>query len=244
VQKLFCSRGIQVKLNGLRSSAGAFASSAVAAEIAIPKKAPVVKAPPPAPVATSPVSFYAGLHAGWGWSRFSAATAIETLSTSGLLGGLQLGANLQSGNFVYGIEGDVSIANVRGNGIGTIGGVAATSTVRHRWFATLAGRVGYAMGRTLVYGKGGAAWTQYHWNFATAAAAIGQKHDRFGWLVGGGAEQAWTDTISIKLEYNYMDFGRSSETFTPGALVVPATNARLYAHVAKLGVNYRFVAGR
>ncbi len=225
-------------------SVGAFASSTFAAEIAMPRKAPIVKAPPPAPAAMSPVSIYAGAHIGGGWSRFSSAAAIETVSTSGLLGGLQLGANLQSGNFVFGVEGDISIAAVRGSGTGTIGGVAATSKVKHRWFATLGGRVGYAMGRTLIFAKGGAAWTQYRWDFATAAAALGQSHDRFGWMVGGGVEQAWTDTISFKLEYNYLDFGRKSETFTPGALVIAPTDVRLYAHLVKLGVNYRFVSGR
>ena len=210
----------------------------------MPRKAPIVKAPPPVAATSSGISIYAGAHIGGGWSRFASPSAIETVNTSGVLGGLQVGANLQSGNFVYGVEGDVSIAGVRGNGSGTIGGVAATSTAKHRWFATLGGRLGYALGRTLVFAKGGGAWTQYHWDFATAAAALGQNRDRFGWMVGGGVEQAWTDTISFKLEYNYLDFGRRTETFTPGALVIAPVDVRLYAHLVKLGVNYRFVAGR
>ena len=223
-------------------SAGAFVGSAYAADM--PRKAPILKAPPPVPAALSPVSIYAGLHIGGAWSRFSSPAAIETLSTSGVLGGLQVGANLQSGNFVYGIEGDVSIAGVRGRGTGVIGAVAATSTATHHWFGTLAGRVGYAMGRTLIYAKGGAAWTQYRWEFAAAAASVSQNRDRFGWMLGAGVEQAFTDTVSAKLEYNYMDFGRRTETITPAALVVAPTDVRLYAHVVKLGFNYRFVSGR
>ena len=219
-------------------------SSAYAAEVAMPIKAKIVSTPPLAPAAGSPVSLYAGAHIGGGWSRFSSPVAIGTLSPSGALGGLQLGANLQSGNFVYGIEGDVSIAGVHGRGTGVIGGVAATSTVTHHWFATLAGRAGYALGRTLIYAKGGVAWTQFRWEFATAAASLSQNRDRFGWMLGVGVEQAFTDTVSVKLEYNYMDFGRRTETITPAALVVAPTDVRLYAHVAKLGVNYRFMAGR
>lgn len=227
-------------------SAGAFASSAVAADQPIVKAKPVVKAPSVsvAPAAASGISVYAGVHVGYGWSTFSATPAIESLSPTGWLGGFQLGANMQHGNIVFGLEGDLSLADIHGRATGALGGVAASSTVRHNLLATFGGRVGYSLGRTLPYIKAGGAWTEYKWSFVSAGATLTETHDRFGWMLGAGIEQAVTDSLSAKLEFNYLDFGRRTETFTPGALVVPATPVGIYVRTVKLGLNYRFVNGR
>ncbi len=225
-------------------SAGALVGSAAAADRPILKARPLVKAPPPAVATISPISFYAGVHVGGGWSTFQATPAIEDVGARGAFGGVQLGANLQSGNFVFGIEGDISAAAMRGHANGTLGGIAAQSEVRHRWFATLGGRAGYAFGRTLPYIKAGGAWTQYHWNFSAGGAVLEEDKSRFGWMLGAGVEQALTDSLSAKIEFNYLDFGRRLETFNAtGGLVVPATDVRLYARTVKLGLNYRFVSG-
>jgi opacity protein-like surface antigen len=89
----------------------------------------------------------------------------------GGLGGVQLGYNRQINNWVFGVEGDVGAANVRGgrpagtaNGL-DVGGLStsfspAFFTVQDKtnWMATATGRVGYAYNRTLFYVKGGAAF--------------------------------------------------------------------------------------
>src|SRR6185312_11877565 len=61
------------------------------------------KAPPPAPVASSAIAFYAGVNMGYGWGRFSAPTAAQSVDTNGILGGVQFGANYQIDKFVLGV---------------------------------------------------------------------------------------------------------------------------------------------
>ena len=226
--------------------AGALAGPAFAADVTIPRKA-IVKAPParPAVAALSPVGIYIGAHIGAGRSRLLSAAAIESLTARGALTGVQIGANVQTGNTVLGIEADLSGAWVRGSTTGTIGGVAATSDVRHRVFAAFAGRLGQSVGRSLFYRKAGGAWTRYRFDFAAAPNTRSESHNRFGWMLGAGIEQALTNGVSVRLEYNYMDLGRRTETFSnAGPPIVPPVDVRMNVHVVKLGLNYPPMGGR
>jgi outer membrane immunogenic protein len=199
-----------------------------------------LKAPPPAASSSAP-SFYVGAHLGYGWSKFSAAEDPENnISAGGFLGGFQLGANYQINSIVLGLEGDFSLASVIGRATDPTGAIAGS--VRHQWFTTLAGRLGYAYGRTLPYLKGGAAWTRYRWSFDAPGVGNGfGTINRAGWMVGLGVEHAFWDNVSAKIEYNYLDFGKKTETVTgTGGLVADPADIRLYAHLVKLGLNYRF----
>ena len=225
---------------------GALVGSASAADLKVRK--PVYKAPPPAPVASN-ISVYAGTHLGFGWSEFSSSASlggVQSIRTNGYLGGTTIGMNYQVNKFVFGLEGDFSLASVQGNSTGTIGGAPLTAGVRNLWFATAAGRLGYAYDRMLFYAKGGAAWTQYKFDFdAPTVGGASSKQVRTGWMVGAGLEQAVTDAISAKVEYNYLDFGTRSETLTAtGGFVLAPADVRLNAHLVKLGLNYRFNTGR
>jgi outer membrane autotransporter protein len=92
---------------------------------------------------------------------------------AGGLGGIEAGYNREFSNkWVLGIEGDIGAANVHGGrAAGTANGLNATGfntgaftpaffTIQDKtnWMATVAGRVGYAWGRTLFYAKGGVAF--------------------------------------------------------------------------------------
>ena len=92
--------------------------------------------------------------------------------TLGALGGGQVGYNYQINNWVFGAEGDVGAANLRGTkscgtatGQNLIGTQVAfdpaflTCGTGGDWMATAAARFGYSWGRTLFYVKGGGAWT-------------------------------------------------------------------------------------
>jgi opacity protein-like surface antigen len=46
------------------------------------------------------------------------------------------------------------------------------------------------------------------------AFSVENKHWRWGGMLGAGVEFAFTNSISGKLEYNYMDFGTRTYTFT------------------------------
>jgi len=221
---------------------GAVVSLASTAQAA-PRK-PVFKAPPPVPAASG-ISFYGGVHGGYGWSRFSSSVAIGTVdsvSPEGAIGGGQLGFNYQIDKLVLGAEGDFSLASVQKSASGTILGVPMSASVRHLWFGTLAGRVGYAFGRTLPYVKGGVAWTRYKIDVdAPSIGGASGSENRTGWMIGAGVEQAVTDQVSVKLEYNYIDFGTIDRTaLTNDGLTVTPIDIKLTTQLVKLGVNYRF----
>lgn len=65
---------------------------------------------------------------------------------------------------------------------------------------------------------------------------------RFGYVVGGGVELAVTERVSIKGEYNYLDYGTADVTLTdPLSPDISATRAfDVSNHMAKVGVNFRF----
>jgi opacity protein-like surface antigen/uncharacterized protein YhjY with autotransporter beta-barrel domain len=142
-----------------------------------------VKAPPRAFIGpTDWTGFYVGGFAGAAVGRTGIGFVGADPTTSGAkpyvfggLAGIELGYNRQINNWVFGVEGDVGAANVRGGGTaGTSDGInpliggffagqvfsPALFTIQDKtnWMATATGRVGYAWNRTLFYVKGGAAF--------------------------------------------------------------------------------------
>jgi outer membrane immunogenic protein len=71
-------------------------------------------------------------------------------------------------------------------------------------------------------------------------------------MLGAGVEFAFTNNISGKLEYNYMDFGTRTYTFGPfsNPFLPPDrsesvdVNIRQNLHLVKVGLNYRFDVGK
>ena len=155
-------RGLRVLL-GL-AGAAMFGGAALAADMG----RPVYKAPPAGalPVSYDWTGFYVGGHVGYGWAdkSWTDAFGLGTSHTAdGFLGGGQVGFNYQINQFVLGVEGDVSWANLKGDST-QVFGLAAPVTQGFNsevdWTATLTGRLGFAFDRWLVYGKGGAAWAE------------------------------------------------------------------------------------
>lgn len=162
----------------------------------------------------------------------------------GFLGGLQAGYNWQTGNFVLGAEGQLSFSNLTGS--------ADFRTFNSTWVAntdvkmmgTIAGRVGFAFDRTLIYGKVGLAWvSEDHWITHPIAATTYAKTNvtRTGWMLGAGVEQAIAGNWSAKVEYNYMNFGNSTVSIDGAASGAPGpVTISQNIHLVKVGVNYRF----
>jgi outer membrane immunogenic protein len=197
----------------------------------------------PLPVVSNPApSFYVGVHFGGGWSHAIPPIDAKSVNGGGVIGGGQIGVNYQVEKLVFGIEADISASDVSGNVSGDLGGVAVNGSLRNDWFATLAGRFGFATNAMLLYAKAGGAWTRYKWDFAAPAGGTASaSENRAGWMVGVGVEHALTGAVSARIEYNYMNFGHRTETLsTTGGLVALPTQVRLDAHVVKLGFNHRF----
>ena len=149
------------------------------------------------------------------------------------------GFNAQYGNFVFGLEGDVSgnwmrDSNSSGTGICAAPGCA----IQTSWFATARGRVGYAFDRALFYVTAGGAFgdVQMLTNGLTATA------DRAGWTAGVGLEYAILGPWSAKVEYLYADLGDATcGVATCGVATCGIdTTVSFKTSIVRFGVNYTF----
>ena len=121
-----------------------------------------------------------------------------------------------------------------------IAGVAANCQAKVNALGTIAGRLGFAVDRMLLYGKGGAAFANDKYEL-NSLAAFRSSETRWGWMLGAGLEYSFTDNWSAKVEYNYLDFGTRAVRFTDTTgLLFLDTNIRERLHVVKAGINYRF----
>jgi outer membrane immunogenic protein len=160
---------------------------------------------------------YIGGNLGYGWGGVSN----NPTEPSGVFGGLQAGYNWQSGQWVFGVEGDIQ-ANSASDRF-------ATWKFSNPWFSTVRGRVGFAMNNLFVYGTGGLAIGELTGDLLGRV----ESHTTAGWTLGAGAEIGLTQNWSAKIEYLYVDL--STHNFT-------ITNANNGYHFGalRLGVNYRF----
>ena len=246
-------------------------------------RAPVYKAPPPLVAAPTWTGFYLGAHAGWGWAKNTNGNASSfdpggvipgdlflptayDLSANGPTFGGQLGYNWQTGNLVFGIEGDISGVGLNGfqsqtltNGPAAGGpGTGGVSFMQQdvEWLASIRGRFGYAWGPTLLYVTGGAAWSRVKYaadanppsgNGDCCSAAASFSETRSGWTIGAGYEAMIAPNWSVRGEYLYYKFDGGSSVTVPviassGLIFGTATYAfnDLDIHTLRLGVNYKF----
>jgi outer membrane immunogenic protein len=173
----------------------------------------------------------------------------------GFAGGAQAGYNWQTGAWVYGVEADIQGTNARDQDacVTWCGAFATAVGVKQTlpWFVTARGRVGYAVGPTLVYATGGYARGAIHTTITTIVPPVNVnelKHTQGGYTVGGGIEMPfelfgwfgrnWT----VKTEYLYIDLGGSADVY--GIASAGGTpqffSTEMRAHVFRTGINYRF----
>ncbi|HVQ70989.1 MAG TPA: autotransporter domain-containing protein [Bradyrhizobium sp.] len=237
----------------------------------MPTKAP--KSPIPVIGVTNWTGFYAGGFFGAAGGRTDIAFPASPQATNrpwvfGPIGGIQLGYNYQfPNNWVLGFEGDIGAADVHGgrsSGTNVLdpGMTSAFFGLQDKtsWMATATARVGYAMNRTLFYGKAGAAFENSRvsatcfnpqggqlqvpnlcTNQAGAVFAngtgFGTSSTRVGWTIGYGTEFDLGNNWSAKAEYDYISFGRHTALASDGT-----TTIRDWSDISqvKVGLNYRF----
>jgi len=241
----------------LSAAVAVFAVPAAAWAADIP--APVVTAPAaPAPVvvvAPPPALFdwsglYVGANVGYAFGGERVGVFIngnfwddldEELHTRGVFGGVLAGYNWQFGNVVAGIEADFQLSRiadtidvaVNGNRFG----IGAELDANIDWFGTVRARLGYAFDRTLVYATGGFAYGHYAYDID---ALNYHAADIFtGWTIGAGIEHAFTDNLSARLEYLYVNLGRDTFSGNFGGTTYSTTPTPMF-HSVRLAVSYRF----
>jgi outer membrane immunogenic protein len=200
----------------------------------------------PSPLSVAPAynwtGFYAGVNAGYGSGKLvdaffdgNESDGSVSLKFDGAIVGAQAGFNLQSGTFVWGIEGDIQKTWMKGTGSFFSGDLVLDFEVP--WFATLRGRAGVANGPALFYVTGGAAGMQWKAiaNF-DAVDPIKTPERRMGWTVGAGYEAMLSPNWSWKTEYLYVRAKDKKTEVVPGFSI----DERAAAHVFRIGANYRF----
>jgi len=140
---------------------------------------------------------------------------------AGFGGGVQGGYNWQSGQFVFGLEGDLSAS-------------AASDTFApwkfsNPWFGTARARLGYAVNSVLLYGTGGLAFGELRGE----AFGMSESHTNAGWTLGAGAELALNQNWSAKAEYLYVNLSDSNFTLT-------SLHNGVSFSTVRVGVNYHF----
>ena len=176
--------------------------------------------PAPAPIAMPPAFTWTGLYVGVNGGvafqdenrRRGGRGGGRGGDDSSILGGGQIGYNMQFGMFVAGVEADIQAIDFerintrlggRNNGRNNDDEVDAFGTVR--------GRLGLAFfDRGLIYATGGLAWKSDEGNNGGRRLG-GNDDENIGYTVGGGVEYAFTNNLSLKVEGLYVDFSDDND---------------------------------
>ncbi len=210
---------------------GLFGASALAADLP-------TKALPYTTVAASPYNWsglYVGANFGGAWANGGLNVPGNNLygGISELIGGGQVGYNIQSGPLLFGIEGDFDWASFDHPAIPfpTLGSVS------EHWISTVAGRFGVANDRWLVFGKLGGGWVGSSATLNIPGGSWNGSSTNAGWLAGAGIEYGFKAHWTVKLEYDY---------FTQPnwiSATVPTVALNRDVQMIKAGINYKFENG-
>jgi outer membrane immunogenic protein len=194
-------------------------------------KGPVVAGGMPvkgyAPAVFNWTGWYLGGHLGYGASKFASEISEPGADRKGkgAVGGLQLGYNIQTGNIVWGIEGDIS-----GAGLGT---AISDNAFKTDLLASIRGRLGIAFDRTLVYATGG--WSHVAGQLTSSTAGLNPfKFHKNRPVVGGGIEYAATPNLIYRIEF--LDYLGSQNIVDPGS----DGNKLKDIQVLRVGFSYKF----
>ncbi len=148
-----------------------------------------------------------------------------SFSADGMAGGLSLGFDVANSNgFLYGIEVDGSIGDMRTTALGT--------SIGFDYLATLRARGGYYMHpNLLLYGTGGMAFLGIE--AQRAPANLKAYETLMGWTLGAGLEWNFHHTL-LFTEYLYANF--DSRAFTVNA-IRHETDADV--HMLRFGIKFK-----
>ena len=174
---------------------------------------PLKAARPAPPPACMWCGLYIGGHVGAGWSKFDGDDHGDDPfenEPSGVAVGLHAGYNWQSGQWVFGVEGDATITPWEDSAVSGNNNNKLWNS-RLDWLASIRGRVGYAFDRTLLYVTGGAAFVGANHRINIGdSKRFADTFDDMGFVVGGGWEFKYNPSLSFRLEGLYYGFDDTS----------------------------------
>lgn len=187
-------------------------------------------APAPVEQTTQPLftwsGGYVGIQGGGNWADADLSAGGLTASDdfNGFIAGGFAGWNVQNGDLVYGVEGDLNY-NWNSNDY-TLGGT--TAEVGTDISGAVRARLGYAMNNALLYAAGG--WTAAR-GYVDIDGGPDDSEMFNGWTIGAGADYAFTDTMFGRLEYRYNNYGDEN---------IGLTNVDFDQHQVTVGVGMKF----
>ncbi|MBR0959712.1 outer membrane protein [Bradyrhizobium japonicum] len=208
-----------MKKNLLLAAVSLVALSAAAPALAADLAArPYTKAPPAAIAAVYDWSgFYIGINGGGGsshatWDFVGVGREGSHDATGGTVGG-QIGYRWQSGQWVFGVEGQGNWADFSGDNLSAL--FATRNRTKIDAFGLITGQVGYAWNNVLVYVKGGAAVVSDKYEiFDLGGGLLASTSDtRWGGTVGAGLEYGFAPNWSVGVEYNHIFLADKDVTF-------------------------------
>ncbi|MBR1086020.1 porin family protein [Bradyrhizobium manausense] len=134
-------------------------------------------------------------------------------ATGGTVGG-QVGYRMQSGQWVFGVEGQGNWADFTGDNTSAL--LAQRNRTKIDSFGLITGQVGYAWNNVLVYAKGGAAVVGVKnevFSTATGGLLASNSDTRWGGTVGAGLEVGFAPNWSVGVEYNHIFLSDKDVTF-------------------------------
>jgi outer membrane immunogenic protein len=224
-------KGLLVGFAVIAAAVSAVAPSAGAADL--PPK-PYYQPPPLAMPVMNWTGFYLGAVGGGGFAdtRHTDGLGITTgrFDQSGGTAGGTIGYNWQTGTFVFGLEGDLSWADITGS---TSTNCLTSCFTTMRSFDTARGRFGVAFDNWLPYITAGAAIADIH---AGQSGSISGSNTRVGPTVGAGLEWMFAQHWSAKAEYLYSTFDTQATYSGATSVNVSERNVNL----VRVGVDYHF----
>jgi outer membrane immunogenic protein len=184
----------------------------------------------PAPVAAPLFNwsgFYLGSYIGWQKSEYVDVDDPPSEEIKGWTTGYIAGWNYQTGNWVWGIEGDYGLSYADGPGNGNFTGAKIKAVANARV------RAGWAFDRVLWFVAGGVSW-----------ANLGIEHNPYqtetfrGWTLGAGVDWAYSESLILRLEYLFADFKERT---------MLADNHRISydnQHTIRVAALWRFASGK
>ena len=148
---------------------------------------------------------------------------------NGFSGGLMFGYDQQFDKFVVGIEGDAGYSGVNGGDTGGNGWVVKMSGID----LAARARIGMPISSALIYGTGGVALSPMDMTYNGGSDVLHQT--QLGWQVGGGIEFALSDTLNLRGEYLYTDYGLSN-----GLIPAPSVKMQTHSNTFRIGLSYKF----
>ena len=214
--------------------------------------------------------FHLGISGGYGFNADDPSYSYENVPSDvlsllpnaahldadgGLIGGT-VGFDKQFGQFVLGIEGDMSATDFGDKAIHNVAGdpnigfppLKFRADYEMDWFSTIRGRAGVAFDRWLLYGTAGVAFAKVSLDSSVTVGnpPLGQltgseDTTKSGWTAGGGGAVAITPHISLKAEALYYDLGDiTARSTNPQQDLVLFTDQDVNGVIARGGIDYRF----